>query len=200
MSDTPEIKETDEFKVDDRRHWMCAEEEAADDTTARSEPSAVNDLRRRAEEAEQKLLEYIDAFKQHEREQDGFRARIASDVDRRVELQFGDIVASLLEMLDHLDLALAHAEGVAEAAPLAEGVAMARGRFVATLEQHGIRCVRPDEAPFDPNVAEAIRVDPVDTPELDGSVTETLRPGYSLGERIIRPARVAVGRYSGTSP
>jgi molecular chaperone GrpE (heat shock protein) len=200
MSDPPEIEQTDAFEVKDRRHWMCDDEEAEDDTTVERAPSAVGDLRRRAEQAEEKLREYIDAFKQREREQDDFRARIASDVDRRVELQFGDLVGSLLETLDHLDLALTHAEGVAEAAPLAEGVAMARDRFVATLEENGIRCVRPDDQPFDPNVAEAIRVDPVDTPDLDGSVTETLRPGYSLGERVIRPARVAVGRYEGTSP
>ena len=200
MKNPPEIEETDEFEVKDRRHWMCDDEKAEDDDTAEREPSAVGDLRRRAEESEEKLREYIDAFKQREREQDDFRARIASDVDRRVELQFGGLVESLLETLDHLDLALTHAEGVAEAAPLAEGVAMARDRFVATLEQNGIRCIRPDDEPFDPNVSEAIRVDPVDTPERDGAVTETLRPGYALGERIIRPARVAVGRYLGTSP
>jgi molecular chaperone GrpE (heat shock protein) len=40
-----------------------------------------------------------------------------------------------------------------------------------------------------------VRVDPVDGEEQDGRVTETLRPGYRLGELVIRPAQVAVGRF-----
>ena len=40
-----------------------------------------------------------------------------------------------------------------------------------------------------------MRVDPVDDAEQDGVVTETLRPGYRLGDNLIRPARVAVGRH-----
>ena len=41
--------------------------------------------------------------------------------------------------------------------------------------------------------------DPVDVRERDGEVTETLRPGYRLGGLVIRPARVAVGRYTAGS-
>ena len=53
----------------------------------------------------------------------------------------------------------------------------------------------PCASKFDPNEAEAVRVDPVDDPERDGCVTETLRPGYRMGDLVIRPARVAVGRH-----
>ncbi len=51
-------------------------------------------------------------------------------------------------------------------------------------------------APFDPNEAEAVRVDAVDTPEKDDTITEILRPGYRLGDRVLRAARVAVGRHA----
>ena len=75
-----------------------------------------------------------------------------------------------------------------------EGVALARDRFLASLDRHGVEKVDPAGEEFDPNTSEAVRVDPVDEAERDGTVTETLRPGYRLGEHVVRPARVAVGR------
>ncbi|MEN8196388.1 MAG: nucleotide exchange factor GrpE, partial [Pseudomonadota bacterium] len=66
-----------------------------------------------------------------------------------------------------------------------------------TLERHGVEKVDPRGEEFDPNEAEAVRVDPVGDPAMASMVTEVLRPGYRLGERIIRPARVAVGHHDG---
>ena len=64
------------------------------------------------------------------------------------------------------------------------------------LERHGFTKLVPDAVAFDPAEAEALRVDEVDSAELDGMVTGTLRSGYRLGDRVLRPARVAVGCYS----
>jgi molecular chaperone GrpE len=71
---------------------------------------------------------------------------------------------------------------------------LARDRFLATLERHGVTRLSLDGEEYDPNLAEAMRVDAVDDPERSGKVTETLRPGYRLGDRVVRPAQVAVGR------
>jgi molecular chaperone GrpE len=184
----------EEFKVEDRRHWQ-QEDEPSSAEVAPARPSVLDEYRQRAEEAEDKLLQYIDAFKHHQEEQEQVRGRLARDVDRKVDLKFGELLGELLVTLDDLDLSLAHVRGVSEAEPLAQGVAMARDRFLATLESHGVEKIAPDGKPFDPNEAEAMRVDPVATAEADNAVTETLKPGYRLGDRVIRAAQVAVGRY-----
>jgi molecular chaperone GrpE len=116
-------------------------------------------------------------------------------VERRVDLRFGDLLDELLVTVDDLDLSLDHVQDVAEAEPLARGVAMARDRFLATLAKHGVERISPEGEAFDPNDSEAVRVDPVDDREADNVVTETIRPGYKLGDRVIRAARVAVGRF-----
>lgn len=185
------------FKVKDRRHWAREDrgDEDARDEPASTRPTVIDEYERRAEDAEHKLHEYIAAFKESQAEQDAFRARIGRDVDRRVALQFGELISDLLETLDDLDRALSHAEGAAEARPLAEGVALARDRFVAALERQGVERTVFDGQEFDPNVAEAVRMDPVDSPDLHGRVTQTLRAGYRLGDQVVRAARVAVGRY-----
>jgi molecular chaperone GrpE len=185
------------FKVDDRRHWQQEEAPDGDEgvDAAPAKPSVLDEYRLRAEAAEGKLLEYIEAFKRHQADHEQARERLARDVDRKVDLKFGELLGDLLETLDDLDLSLEHVRGVEEAEPLARGVAMARDRFLATLQKHGVERISPEGVPFDPNEAEAMRVDPVDSDAADQRVTATLKPGYKLGDRVIRAAKVAVGRY-----
>ena len=188
------------LKVEDKRHWArksageAAENGKEADEAPSLHPTLVDEYRLRAEAAETKLHEYIAAFKQAQADHEGFRERLTRDVDRKVDLKFGSLVAELLEALDDLDLALAHVEGVAEAQPLARGVSLARDRFLATLTRHGISRLALDGEEFDPNLAEAVQVVEPEAPDMDGKVAATLRPGYALGERVIRPARVAVAR------
>jgi molecular chaperone GrpE len=187
--------EDEEFKVEDKRHWTRdSDDDEGDAEVTPARPTIIDEYRERADSAEQKLHEYIEAFKQFKTEQDQVRQRLNRDIDRKVELQFGEIVAELLKSIDDLDLALAHV-GEGEAVQnLAAGVRMVRDKFLETLERHGVARMEPDGEGFDPNLAEAIRMDPVDDAKLNGTVTETLRPGYRLGDRIIRAAQVAVGR------
>jgi molecular chaperone GrpE len=186
------------FRVQDRRHWAEEREaEPDEESSVPKQPTLIDEFRARAESAEQKLQEYIDAFKRFKAEHEEFRERLNRDVDRRVELKFGELVSELLDSVDDLDLALEHSSQVPEAEPLAQGVELARKRFLGVLERHGVSRVIPDGEEFDPNEAEAVRVDPVDSAERNHRVTETIRPGYRLGERVIRAARVAVGRYGG---
>jgi len=192
-------EKTEEFRVDDRRHWAQdgeQPEESEIEAVEVRQPTLLDEYRQRAEAAERKLQEYIEAFKRFKDEQEEYRLRLSRDVDRRVDLKFGEMVGELLESMDNLDLAVSHVNGVPEAAPLAEGVEMARRRFLNTLELHRVEKISPEGNLFDPNEAEAVRVDSVKSPDDDGKVTETLRPGYRLGERVIRAARVAVGRFS----
>jgi molecular chaperone GrpE len=188
-----------EIKVTDKRHWAQHEDadESADGdeaTESAAYPTIVDEYRQRAENAEQRLHEYIAAFKREKEEQEQFRERLTRDVERRVELQFGELVGELLQSVDDLDLALGHMKEVAEAAPLVEGVEIARTRFLAALQRHGVEPIVPDGEEFDPNLAEAMQVEPVEAAEHDGKVIRTLRAGYRLGERVVRPARLAVGK------
>jgi molecular chaperone GrpE len=188
--------EDEELKVSDRRHWQQDDgEEAEPGPVEPARPSILDEYNRRAEEAEAKLQEYIEAFKRHQADHEQVRERLTRDVERKVELKFGELLGDLLSMLDDLDLSLSHVRGVPGAEPLAEGVVMARDRFLNALQKHGVERFSPDGEPFDPNESEALRVDPVETAEDDQVVTETLKPGYKLGQRVIRAAQVAVGRH-----
>jgi molecular chaperone GrpE len=148
MAEKPEDKRTeespaeqsDEFRVEDRRHWAHGEEEAeqAEGEAAEvKQPTLLDEYRQRAEAAEKKLQEYIEAFKKYKEDHEEYRQRLSRDVERRVELSFGELVGELLESMDDLDLAVEHVNGVPEAEPLARGVEMARKRFLGILERNG---------------------------------------------------------------
>jgi molecular chaperone GrpE (heat shock protein) len=190
--------EDDSYRVDDRRHWTRDDPDGAEGRSTPQQPSILDEYRRRAEDAERQLQEYIAAFKRHQDDQNEFRERLNRDVERRVELHFSELLTDLLDVVDDMDLALAHMSDVPAAGPLTRGVSIARDRFLTALSRQGVEPVMPTGERFDPQEAEAIRMDPVGDASHDGCVTAILRPGFRLGSRVIRPARVAVGRF--TSP
>lgn len=200
-SDTPPKTSV---KVEDRRRFVHdddaelrapTEDEVEEKAPAPEAPDTEKILLRdRAGAAEKKLQELQAAYEKWRTEQEQFRARLERDVDRKVELRFGDLAADVLGVVDDLDLAVEHARDVSEAEPLAKGVAMARDRFLAAIQKLGVERLDPHGQDFDPNVAEAIAVVPTEDPAADGTVSKTLQPGYKLGDRVIRPARVLVAR------
>ncbi len=206
-ADAPREGSHPTLKVEDKRHWarkreeesgIASEEEGAEEAPS-LHPTIMEVYRTKADAAEKKLHEYIAAFKQSQADHEEFRARLSRDVDRKIEMKFGILVTELLETVDDLDLALSHVEGIGEAEPLARGVGLARDRFLASLERQGVVRVILDGEEFDPNVAEAVQMVDAAEPALDGKVVSTVRAGYRLGERVIRPARVRVGRHRAPS-
>ncbi|MFO0948052.1 MAG: nucleotide exchange factor GrpE [Planctomycetota bacterium] len=68
---------------------------------------------------------------------------------------------------------------------------MVRKQFQDAFEKHGVRCITPVGIPFDPNIHEAVMQMPsADHPPM--TVMQTLQSGYTLYERVIRPAQVIV--------
>jgi molecular chaperone GrpE len=191
-------KET--IKVEDKRHWARNpaddEDEAAD---AAPPPPAVDPaelaaMTARAELAEKKLREVQEAFLSARSDLDRTRERLERDLERKVDIRFGDLVADLLETSDDLDLAIEAGSAIEEARPVVHGVAIARDRFLAALTRMGIERIDPGGQAFDPHLAEAVATAPVDDPALHDTVVQVARVGYKLNDRVIRPARVVVGR------
>lgn len=186
-----------EIKVQDRRHWARSEDREPDDEVPATVPEEeAHAFRERAEAAEKKLYEYSAALQSVRAEQEAMRGRLERDYALRVVEKFGELAQGILDAVDDLDLALDHARDVPAAEPFARGVAIARERFMQALARGGIERIDLDGAPFDPNVAEAVSLEPVDDPAKNDTVVRTVRPGYRLGDRIVRPARVNVGRTS----
>ena len=126
------------------------------------------------------------------------RQRIERASRAEVEQQRRDILRDMLVVYDDLDRTLTAAETNTnndnpQMAALIEGITMVRDRFIEKLAQHGAQLIDSDGAPFDPQRHEAIGTTPVE-PDQDGIVVHTIERGFVIGEELLRPARVMVGK------
>lgn len=125
---------------------------------------------------------------------DNFRKRAtreALDAGNRAQC---DLLADVLPVLDNLERALDAAEHHEEGKVLG-GVRMTRDMFVNLLTRSGVEEIDGVGAQFDPQVHEAMLVQPSEQEE--GSVAAVLEKGYRQGDRVLRPARVVVSAGPG---
>ena len=182
------------FRVVDRRPRY--EEGAATPDEPAREPSVVQELRARVEEAERRTREISAAYRTIDAERDAFRERLSRDLERRVDIARSDLMRRVLPVLDDLDRALAAARAAGREGGLAEGVALIRERLRQALAAEGVEPISTAGAPFDPEVAEAVSTEITTDPAKNGVVVEEIEPGYRLGTALLRPARVRVARLA----
>lgn len=121
-----------------------------------------------------------------------FRRRsVANECEAR-EQGIRSVVQRVVTVLDHFDLALAQDPAQITIGQLLDGVRVIRDELLAALLAVGVERIepRPDE-PFDPLRHEAVMRRPTDQ-AAPGHIVETLQAGYAIGDRTIRPAKVAV--------
>jgi len=138
-----------------------------------------------SEAGQREIEEYRDRAARAEAELANFRTRVERDRAANREAVIADVIRSLLPAIDDLDRAAAH--GDLEGSPL-ELVAQ---KLRLAFERYGLRSVGVVGEPFDPALHEAI----VQLPNPDvteNTVADVIEGGYALGERLVRPAKVAV--------
>lgn len=124
---------------------------------------------------------------------DNYRKRSKRDEQDAKHRGREDVLRELLPVFDNLERAATYAKTGADAKAIAEGVVMVLKLFEDTVGRLGGQRLRPVGQPFDPNIHEAIQQ--VESAEhAAGIVAIELVPGYQLGERLLRPAMVAVSK------
>ena len=187
------------------------------DDTKKPEAETVNlddqmadvatDAQEAADEAQPDPLEVLRA--ENEDLRDRF-IRLAADMDnlrRRTEREIKDAKAyavstfarDILTVADNLRRALEAVPAEASqskeggVAAFVEGVEMTERSLLTTLERHGIRKIEADGAKFDPNFHQAMFEVP-NTEVPNNTVVQVVQAGFTIGERVLRPAMVGVAK------
>jgi molecular chaperone GrpE len=135
-------------------------------------------------------------------ENKAFRSRLEREKDRALEAERLRIAQALLEAIDEVERTLSAANGALKDAAgstletLIEGVRLTLATLTKRAGEMGATRFSVMGERFDPRTAEAIDVIPVADATQDELVLQEVRPGYRIGERILRPARVRVGRLA----
>ncbi|MDQ2977181.1 MAG: nucleotide exchange factor GrpE [Acidobacteriota bacterium] len=193
-----------EIRVTDRRRIQL--DDSGDTSADESQnpqpnvkPSYVEELEARTKAAEQKVYEVQARFeqlrKQLQTETDETRQRLNRAADERAEREKNKFIAGLLPVLDNLQRATEVAETGGSPGIIAEGIRQTASSFENALATAGVEPIDAVGQQFNPELHEAVETTEVG-PEDDGKVIAEYARGYKIGERLLRPARVKVGRHS----
>ena len=151
----------------------------------------------RRQAAESKLVgvqaKFEEAKTSLEKETSEMRSRLMKTLEDRAKQGQFDFLATLLPVLDNLNRAIDASEQDPSLDHLRDGVKGTARSFEQALMSVGVEAVPSVGAKFDPEMHEAIDMKEVDAEE-DGLVTVEYSRGYRFGDRLLRPARVQVGR------
>jgi molecular chaperone GrpE len=212
LASAPASSPAEEFRVTDRRRINLereanaaasgVEDEGASAEASPAKPTYVEQLEARTEASERKLADVQARFEQLRaelrRETDETRQRLTRAADERARREKEEFIRALLPVADNLQRALkAGAEGESLEA-LLDGVRGTMSGFERALAAAGVEPIASVGAPFDPELHEAVDTVEVE-PERDGLVTAEYSRGYKSGDRLLRPARVQVGRAQGAA-
>jgi molecular chaperone GrpE len=138
-----------------------------------------------SEAGQREIEEYRDRAARAEAELVNFRTRVERDRAANREAVIADVIRSLLPAIDDLDRAAVH--GDLKGSPLE----LVSQKLRQALERYGLRAVGVVGEPFDPAFHEAV----VQLPSAEATgqtVADVIEGGYMLGDRLVRPAKVAV--------
>lgn len=165
-----------------------AAEEAEEGTGAAAESSAEGQETPDVAALEARASENWDKYLRAMAELENVRKRAARDVEHARRYSLESFARELLAVRDSLELGL---DAEADAESLREGSRATLKLLASSMEQFGITEVDPLGEPFDPQLHEAMMMQP-STEAEPGTVLTVYQKGYSLNGRLLRPARVVV--------
>ena len=159
-------------------------------TTHLSELSArEEEVDRLKEEIQEQKDKYLRLFAEF----DNFRKRSARESLELRQTAGKEVIISLLDVLDDCDRAEKQLQST-EDAPLKEGVQLVFSKLRSVLQGKGLKAMQSVNTDFDVEKHEAITEIPVQDPALKGKVIDEVQKGYYLNDKIIRFAKVVVGK------
>ena len=194
---------TQEIPFTDKRRFNAESENIKDDNIMTKSPEVfkleneLKDERVRRESAESKLIgvqKKFDELKtQMERETQEMRQRLMKTLEDRAKQGQFNFLTTLLPVLDNLNLAINASATDASFEHLLEGVKGTARSFEQALISVGVEPVQVVGADFNPELHEAVDMVESDA-DGDGKITAEYSRGYKFGDKLLRPARVQVGK------
>ena len=152
-----------------------------------------NELQDRITQTEQKCKEYFEGWQRERADFLNYRKRIERENGQLYQNLTGQIIKKYLVVLDDLDRALKARPSQGEGAVWADGVELISRKLNMILDGEGVKVIPADGAMFDPSLHEAISNE--DNPDhQSGQIIEVVQKGYTINDRVLRPALVRVAR------
>jgi len=161
------------------------EQAATDQGPGASEP-LQQELKQLKDQHLRMLAEFDNTKKRLHREKEEF-ARYAAET----------MVRELLPVMDSLGQALVAVDQQADSQAVIKGVHLIHRQLMGLLAREGVKRIPTVGEPFDPNKHEAVAQVAAENGVADGTVVEEIQVGYTMHDRVVRPAMVKVAKHAG---
>lgn len=170
-------------------------EDSTENATAQEEPelTAEEKLQKELDEANEKIASLEDKYLRQVAEFDNYRKRTLKEKAELIKNGGERAIESILPVLDDFERALSNMAKDENSAEMMTGVELIYNKFVGILKQNGLNKIVTEGADFDTDFHEAIAMVPTPDEKLKGKVLDCIQAGYTLNDKVIRHAKVAVG-------
>ncbi len=191
------VQETDESVADEVTAAADASPESdaqTDDSEEPAEPeSEVDALKSQLEEANVKAEQNWDAVLRTRAEMENLRKRQSRELENAHKFALDKIAMELLPVRDTLEMGVAAASEEADLSKIAEGTELTLKMLTQALEKFNIAEVDPVGEKFDPDKHQAISMQE-NTDQPANTVLSVMQKGYTLNDRLLRPAMVIIAK------
>lgn len=149
--------------------------------------SEVEKLKEELEEMRDKFLRKVAEF-------DNYKRRNAKEIRDLIQTAGKDVIIDLLDVLDDCDRAQKQIESGNDVKEIREGVLLVFNKFRNLLQARGLKIMETKNQEFNPDLHEAITEISAPSEELKGKILDEVTKGYYLNDKIIRHAKVVVGK------
>jgi len=184
-------EETNGFPENNNGGFDINADDALSGSTHLNEPveeeSALEKLKGELKEAGDKYLRLAAEF-------DNFKRRNAKERVELIQTAGRDVITDLLEVIDDYDRAQKQLESSDDVEQIKEGVSLIFNKLKNKLQAKGLKPMESINKEFNPDLHEAITEIPAPSEDLKGKVLDEVVKGYYLNDKLIRHAKVVVGK------
>lgn len=149
-----------------------------------------NDMVKLKAEIQEQKDKYLRLFAEF----DNFKRRTAKERIELTQTAGKEVITSMLDVLDDCDRAEKQMQTTTDITQIKEGVQLVFNKLRTTLQSKGLKSMESINTEFDVEKHEAITEIPAPTPDLKGKVVDEVTKGYYLNDKLIRFAKVIVGK------
>ena len=185
-----EDKEMQQTETVDSNVNIPTDENAAGDTLLQEPVAEESEI----EKLQQELQEQKDKYIRLMAEFENFRRRTSKERLDLIQTAGKDVIVSLLDVLDDCDRAEKQLQTATDFEVQKEGVLLVFNKIRSTLQAKGVKAMESVHTSFDVEKHEAITEIPAPKKDMVGKVLDEVQKGYYLNDKIIRFAKVVVGK------
>jgi molecular chaperone GrpE len=181
--------EQQEPRITDRRASSAG---SSDGEVKEQETSTQNDrpLAEQLAEERDKAQSYLANWQRSAADFQNYKRRVEQERDEIARFANAALIINLLPLLDDLERALQNVDARLAGLTWLDGIRLIHRKFQSLLEMNGVTEIPADGETFDPNVHEAVMFGEGE----ENKVISVAQKGYKLGDRVLRPALVVVGK------